>query len=183
MDDIYKALVDAIIPRTMELAELYGDVMYYGALDLKTDEFLILSLNEFYVPLAEATAELLELFAEMLWMRNTSEGQAFLSLSPSEIFLLLTRVDKIGDNFANLPLRFQDNSALVLTISNFLTRLTMMGYYSEWYGYGSTRLETPNKRTLKFRPLSWRQVGYPGPAFSYLDEVKLYYSRREERGL
>lgn len=53
--------------------------------------------------------------------------------------------------------------------TNHLSRYTMMGYYSEWYGYGYgyTRLETPNNRILKFHPLSWKQVGYPGPSLGY----------------
>ena len=44
---------------------------------------------------------------------------------------------------------------------------TMMGYYSEWYGYGSTRLNEPNQRVLEFYPFSWKQVGYPGPSLGY----------------
>lgn len=44
---------------------------------------------------------------------------------------------------------------------------TMMGYYSEWYGYGSTRLNEPNQRVLEFYPFSWKQIGYPGPSLGY----------------
>ena len=44
---------------------------------------------------------------------------------------------------------------------------TMMGYYSEWSGYGSTRLDEPNQRKLEYYPISWKQVGYPGPSLGY----------------
>ena len=114
--DTFKAFVDAIIPRTPRLAEVYGEIMFYGALDFLTYEFLILSLNNYHIPLEESS----------------------------------------------------------------LNRLTMMGYYSEWFGYGSTRLEEPNQRVLEFSPSSWTQVGYPGPSFSYRTDVMEYYKRRAE---
>ncbi len=44
---------------------------------------------------------------------------------------------------------------------------TMMGYYSEWSGYGTTRLNKPNQRILEYNPISWKQVGYPGPSLGY----------------
>jgi hypothetical protein len=44
-----------------------------------------------------------------------------------------------------------------------LIRATMMGYYSEWFGYGSTRLNEPDDRVMEYQPFSWQQVGYPGP--------------------
>ena len=49
-------------------------------------------------------------------------------------------------------------------VVDVLIKLTMMGYYSEWYGYGLTRLDEANQRVLEFQPISWEQVGYPGPA-------------------
>jgi len=123
MQETFKALVDAIIPRTPELAEEYGKIQYYGALDFQTDEYLILSLNNYYSPLAKPTAEMLDMAAEQL--------------------------------------------VFALSITGDLNRLTMMGYYSEWYGYGSTRLKTPNQRKLEYFPLSWGQVEYPGPSLGY----------------
>lgn len=39
--DTIMAFVDVVIPRTPLLAQMYGEIMYYGALDLYTDEYLI----------------------------------------------------------------------------------------------------------------------------------------------
>lgn len=113
----FKAFVDAIIPRTPELAEEYGRIQYFGALDLHTDEYLALSLNYYY--------------------------------------------------FSYLPIAFKNNPELVLFSTGELNSLTMMGYYSEWSGYGSTRLNSPNHRKLEYFPLSWKQIGYPGPSSGY----------------
>ena len=102
--ETFKAFVDAIIPRSPGLAQEYGKIQYFGALDFQTDEYLILSLNSYDIP---------------------------------------------------------------FNITGSLNRFTMMGYYSEWYGYGSTRLEVPDQRRLEYFPLSWQQVGYPGPSLGY----------------
>ncbi|MEL7655898.1 MAG: hypothetical protein AAGU75_08320 [Bacillota bacterium] len=99
-----KAFVDAIIPRSPRLAEEYGKIQYFGALDFHTDEYITFLLNHYNMP---------------------------------------------------------------FSIMGSFNRFTMMGYYSEWYGYGSTRLETPDQRRLEFFPLSWEQVEYPGPSLGY----------------
>lgn len=101
----FQAYVDAVIPRSPRLAEEYGKIQYFGALDLHTDEYLILTLNHNSISWAESESA--------------------------------------------------------------LNRITMMGYYSEWSGYGSTRLEKPDQRRLEFFPISWKQVGYPGPSLGY----------------
>lgn len=54
-----------------------------------------------------------------------------------------------------------------LKLSGSFVSETMMGYYSEWSGYGSTRLAEPDQRKLEFVPISWVQVGYPGPSLGY----------------
>ena len=121
-----KLFVDAIIPRSPGLAEEYGKIQYFGALDLHTNEYMILSLNSYYIPLAKPVAEMLDIAFE----------------------------------------QFQDNPGFILSNST-LNRFTMMGYYSEWSGYGSTRLDAPGQRRLEYYPLSWDQVGYPGPSLGY----------------
>jgi hypothetical protein len=128
-EEIFRAFADAIIPRSPELAEEYGKVQYFGALDLHTDEYLILSLNSYYIPIAKTTAEALDLASEQLVILSGDE--------------------------------------LILSAISALNRFTMMGYYSEWSGYGSTRLAAPDQRILEFYPLSWEQVGYPGPSLGY----------------
>jgi hypothetical protein len=50
---------------------------------------------------------------------------------------------------------------------SMLDTYTLMGYYSEWSGYGTTKLNPPELRVLEFKPLSWLQIGYPGPSLGY----------------
>jgi len=188
--DTFKALVDAIIPRTPRLAEVYGEIMLYGALDFLTYEFLIWSLNHYYIPLAKPTAEMLDIVAERFVLiegnerlLNSSSYQGwgtFAAISPSNRFHVLTQLEEQGFYFIDLPMTFREHPELILSIASALNRLTMMGYYSEWFGYGSTRLKEPNQRVLEFSPSSWTQVGYPGPSFSYRAQVIEYYKRREE---
>lgn len=174
-EDTFKALVDAIIPRTSRLAREYGRIQYFGALDLNTDEYMILTLNNYYIPLAIPTAEVLDIVAEELISLNEENtllnfskfpsGGAFAALTPLDRFRALTLLGEMEDDQANLS--SQDNPEFVLSITTNLNRFTMLGYYSEWSGYGSTRLEAPDKRVLEYYPLSWQQVGYPGPSLGY----------------
>jgi hypothetical protein len=175
-DEIFKAFVDAIIPRTPGLAEEFGKVQYYGALDLSIDEYMILSLNNFYFPLAYPTAQMLNIAAEQLVFldRNIrlelskyTGWNTFAVLTPYDRFRALTLLEDFRLNLSDLPIPFQDNPGYILYISSTLNRLTLMGYYSEWSGYGSTRLEAPDQRRLEYFPISWKQVGYPGPSLGY----------------
>lgn len=186
--DIFKALVDSIIPRTPRLAEVYAAIMYYGALDLLTYEYVIMSLDYFDIPLAQPMAELLDVAAERLLFNEGIEllndtryprVGAFAALSPDMRFRALTLLEGQEYYSSELPMVFRGHPELVLSVTSTLNRLTMMGYYSEWFGYGTTRLNTPNQRILEFSPLSWTQVGYPGPSFSYRAEVIEYYQRRK----
>ncbi len=125
VSDTFQTFADAVIPRSPGLAELYGRIQYYGASDLYTAEYLIMSLDSLSVPLAVPAAELL---------------------------------NKTADRYGQ-----EDILPVILS----LNRLAMMGYYSEWPGYGNTRLESPNQRTLEYYPVSWEQIGYPGPSLGY----------------
>lgn len=175
--ETFKAFVDAIVPRTPRLAEEYGRIQYYGALDLYTEEYLIMSINNYYISLAEPTAEMLDVAAEQLILIQGNEGQlnfsmfpgggTFAALAPNDRLRALTLLEQLQVNLSVLPIPFQDNPGFVLFVTVALNRLTMMGYYSEWSGYGSTRLETPNQRILEYFPLGWEQVGYPGPSLGY----------------
>lgn len=188
--ETFKDFVDAIIPRTPGLAEEYGEIQYYGALDLYTDEFLILSLNSYYIPMGKAMAEMLNIAAEELAFIELNEesldfsgfpeGSTFAALALSDRLRAFTLLIQLELNYSDLLIPFEDYPGLISITSN-LNRLTMMGYYSEWSGYGTTRLETPNQRILEYHPLSWSQVGYPGPSFSYRDLVEEYYMIRETR--
>lgn len=170
------AYVDAIIPQTPRLAAEYGKIQYFGALDLYVDDYVIMSLNHNDIPLAKLVAEMLDLAAEELITIGIEEaldfskfpgGGTFSALAPMDRIRTLTLLEKIGVNPVMLPIPFQNNPGLIVSINGSLNRLTMMGYYSEWSGYGSTRLEAPNHRKLEYYPLSWQQVGYPGPSLGY----------------
>jgi hypothetical protein len=175
-DEIFKAYVDAIIPRTPGLAEVYGRIQYYGALDLNTDEYMIMSLNNFEFPIASSSAEMLNIAAEQLvfldrnirmeFSRYTG-WNTFAVLPPLDRFRALTLLEDLRLNLSILPMPFQDNPGYILYTTSVLNRLALMGYYSEWSGYGSTRLQSPNQRTLEYFPVSWQQVGYPGPSLGY----------------
>lgn len=171
----FKAFVDAIIPRTPRLAEEYGKIQFFGALDQATDEYMVLSLNNYYIPLAEPTADMLDIAGEQLMLYEGNNGLPasfprwgkFAALSPIDRFRILSLLEGFAIYLVDLPMPFEDNPIFSVSIISDLICLTMMGYYSEWYGYGSTRLEEPNQRKLEFFPLSWKQVGYPGPSLGY----------------
>ena len=94
-------------------------------------------------------------------------GSAFAAIDHSDRFRALTLLEQLNTYLADLPIPFQGNPELILYTTSSLNRFTMMGYYSEWSGYGSTRLESPNQRKLEYHPLSWKQIGYPGPSLGY----------------
>jgi hypothetical protein len=173
----FKALVDAIIPRTPKLAKEYGEVQYFGALDLYIYEYVILSLNNYNVLLAKSIAKLVDAAAERLVLINQNkalrnfsefnEKNSFIGLSVIEQFKALTLLKYFTIHFEKVSTLFQDNSEFIVSIDSILSRYTIMGYYSEWSGYGNTRLNTPNQRILESYPLSWKQIGYPGPSIGY----------------
>lgn len=154
--ETFKALVNAIIPRTPRLAYEYGAVQYYGALDLNIDEYVIYTLNSLLIPLAEPTAVMLNQVAKY-----------FASLTPFNQLYTLTLLEQLQIDLSNLPFPFKDNPAFVVSVTSSLLSYTMMGYYSEWSGYGTTRLANPDNRVFEYNPLSWEQVGYPGPSLGY----------------
>lgn len=143
VSDTFQNFVNSVIPRSPILAELYGRIQYYGALDLYTAEYLIMSLDSLSMPLALPIAELLNITADQF-----PYG--------------------VADSFTQIEL--ED----ILPVIPSLNRLAMMGYYSEWPGYGSTRLNPPGQRILEYYPASWEQIGYPGPSLGY--RVSMAYS-------
>jgi hypothetical protein len=175
--ETFKALVDAIIPRSPILAKEYGKIQYFGALDLHINEYMILSLNSYYIPLAEPIAKVLDIASEQLVIILDGNnllinsmlpgGGTFAALSPSDRFRTLTLLEQNKVYFTDLLIPFQNNSESIISTISSLNRFTMMGYYSEWSGYGSTRLYAPDQRRLEYFPLSWEQVGYPGPSLGY----------------
>lgn len=157
----YKAFVEVIIPWTPKLATEYGEIQYYGAIDLLTYEFLIQTIHAYGgSSLVIAVVNMLNSWAQQVVFQggnsdkvNSTNGVTFTNLTPTDRLLVIKLMKQYE---SNLP----DNQ--IITIDS-LIRYTLMGYYSEWYGNGSTRLLEPNQRVLEFEPLSWQQVAYPGP--------------------
>lgn len=149
-------------------------MQYYGALDLFTYEYLIMELDSLSIPMALPAAIVLDGAAEQFLYKNedkpedldSSDISLFSRLSPSrrlQAVNLLIQPDGL-QYFPVLPqLRPEDLFPVIMS----LNRLTLMGYYSEWSGYGSTRLNPPGQRTMEHFPVSWEQVGYPGPSKGY----------------
>jgi hypothetical protein len=90
-----------------------------------------------------------------------------MALSQFNQLYALTLFRQLLINLSDLPLPFRNNPQLVILITNDLVSFTMMGYYSEWSGYGNTRLADPSQRKLEYYPLSWQQIDYPGPSLGY----------------
>lgn len=169
----FRAWVDAIVPKT--------------ALDLHSDEYQIWALDHllslkiviknFNIYLANATAEMLNVAARQLIYTGGNkkpinpekvpkEG-TFAALEPNDRFRAVTLLEQLQVDLASLPIPFRNNPGFIHAITAVLTLLTTIGYYSEWSGYGSTRLKTPEKRKIEHFPTGWKQVGYPGPSMGY----------------
>lgn len=179
--DTLLALVDTIIPRTPDLARMYGNSMYYGAVDLLIQEYVTYLMDYINTQYADLLADLLNLVAEQLYLMEGKENLQ--SSMGSPLFAQLSLTDRIRalSMFAQAEEYFPDlmqqllNYPGLFVFTASLAGSTMMGFYSEWYGYGTTRLEEPDNRQLQFYPVSWLQVGYPGPSLSYVSYVNKYY--------
>lgn len=159
--ETFKAFVEVIIPWSPRLAAEYGEIQYYGAIDLLTYEYLIQTLYQYGGSLLVVnTAKDLDAAAKelVLSQNNTSkvtspEGVTFAQLTPEDRLLAIRNISE------NEATNSENQNATI----NPLMRATLMGYYSEWYGYGVTRMDPPNQRVFEFKPISWEQVGYTGP--------------------
>ncbi|HEX3032722.1 MAG TPA: hypothetical protein VHS59_10845 [Bacillota bacterium] len=169
---VFRALTEAIIP---------------GALDLHIDQYPIWALDHlFYLtvmkvgvtfPLANATAEMLNIAARQLIDQggnreavNLGPGAddgAFTALEPVDRLRTLALLEDLQVDPAGLPIPFRYDPSFIMSVTGILALLTAIGCYSEWPGYGETRLKNPDKRKLEQFPPAWTMVGYPGPAKGY----------------
>lgn len=184
---VFKALADSIVPRTDKFAENPSSLHAIGALDVHTDEYPIYSLEHyaalrimlrnFNIYLANATAEMLNTAARQLIAAGengqpvnpaveSAEG-TFAALGATDRCRAIALLEQLRMDLTSLPVPFRNNPWIVLDLVSILTMLNTTGYYSEWSGYGSTRLEAPEKRVIEHFPAGWRQVGYPGPSQGY----------------
>lgn len=185
----FYAFVDAIIPNTPNLATTLGPIYTLGATDLDTYAYLIYQLDHAVsihiglslvnIPLAQPTAELLNTAAQQVieTKRNIDPLNSY-PLTSRMPFAMLSRTDRLRTvsfleqldiNLARLPVPFQYNGGLVQNMMDVINRLTYFGFFSEWAGYGTTRLLPPVCRRIEFFPPSWIQAGYPGPVYGYRD--------------
>ena len=178
----FRALIDALLPSS------YEQYNYESTNNMEVHEYIMYSLDHdisiqqplhhTIVPLSYPTAKMLDIAATQLM--NTYQAQPYpQSLFPGGgMFSCLSRRDRIRTLSALenlnidlyvLPSPFQNNAGLVKNVTDALNRFSMLGYYSEWPAYGSTRLRPPSERRLEFFPMNWQRVGYPGVSYGYRD--------------
>lgn len=182
---VFRALADAVIPGASSLP---GQALQYlGGLDSHVDESLIWTLNhnvalmvtnkEIKIRLANATAEMLNVAArQLVWLGENKKPvdrelfdsqQSFAALELGDRFRAIKLLEALKVDTEMLPVPFRNSSDFVLAIVSVLILLITIGYYSEWSGHGSTRLEPPDRRVMEHFPVGWKQVGYPGLSKGY----------------
>lgn len=185
----FQALVDAIIPPTIRHTGTTGVEFVAGAVQLCLDQFVMENLdhshfipvdaNQIQIPLSRSTALLLEIGAEQFIKSGLAQqtlnvwgfpfGGLFTALSRVDRLQTLALLDRLDIPLHMLPPPYQNYPAMIQIIINSLYQFTMFGYYSEWFGYGTTRLFPPEYRSVEFFSPGWSLAGYPGPAFGYRD--------------
>jgi len=183
----FNALVNAIIPRTPETSEKQGSIQLSEAVASHTDEYEIWSLDHFLsldisilnfsIYLANATAKMLEMASKQLIDSKKNkepinftillEEGAFAALASNDRFRAITLLEQNKVDITLLPIPFRNNPGFIFAITGGIAMFATIGYYTEWSGYGSSRMNTPEKRKLEHFPIGWKQVGYPGPSKGY----------------
>lgn len=183
----FKAFVDALIPSAPAIAMAGYTIEAVGALELLVYEFIIEELDHsVYRPIARnlmdtspatAAAQLLDAAArQLIQSGGTTEpldvwafpgGGPFAALSRSDRLRAVDSLSKLDVDLGSLPAPYTNNSVFVENVTVMFNLLAMFGFYSEWSGYGTTRLLSPDRRRMECFPLSWIQTGYPGPALGY----------------
>ncbi|WP_138750934.1 hypothetical protein [Paenibacillus sinopodophylli] len=181
----FRALVEAIVPHTPELAG-FGELQTLGAADLGVHYYLAWELDHTLAlffgihltnfPLAASTARLLNVGAvqfaaasQLIQPINCSHWviSPFSALAPLDRIRVLAMLEQLRVDLGTLPPPYQNNGGNVKFIIDYLNRATLFGTYSEWSAYGSTRLCTPTERVLQSFPIGWEQSGYPGVSLGY----------------
>lgn len=181
------ALADAVIPYTPELAARMGPNQLFGAAVSGIEDYIIFELDHLLsthmgasLPISLPTAVLLDIAAaQLVALDKTAHGSGtspvflrkglFAALSPQQRLEAISLLKMLEIDLGSLPAPYTNNARFVVHMADILIRLSMFGYYSEWSGYGTTRLRSPEYHILEFFPLSWIQVRYPGPSYGYRD--------------
>lgn len=203
----FQAVADAMIPETTDLAEELGDEHEPGALAVEVEQFLIYAFNSYFPTTpatsdqnargAEAVAAVLDEGATELLARGENEeppdptrfpaGGPFASLAPMDRFRAIDVVERrdvtldspTGDGDA-LDLLTDYPGALDFAMIG-LNSFTLVGFYTEWAGYGETKTAEPTEREFTGEVPSWEQTDYPGPARGYA-ELRGFEVREFEEG-
>lgn len=181
----FQVLTDAILP-SAHISTNYEsannitnmDVYQYIIYSLDRSVSIQQQLHNTIVPLAYPTARMLDIAAMQLvqidqvqsYSQNLFPGGGkFASLSRKDRIRTLSALENLDIDLYVLPSPFRNNAGLVKYVTDALNRFAMLGFYSEWLGYGSTRGYSPNERRPEFFPPNWQRVGYPGVSFGYRD--------------
>lgn len=193
----FRALTDALLPNVT-----YHDSSFHvEESDLGVHNYMIYSLDHYVtiqkqlkqltIPLSYPTALLLDAAATQLVVRGELQpstkpqfpnGGMFSHLSKLDRLKTLTALENIELDLYLLPAPFQNNAGLIKFITDALNRFALLGFYSEWSAYGTTRLYPPQERRLEYFPISWEEVGYPGVALGYRDFRGFLITMVEVRG-
>lgn len=170
----WRAVVDAVVPRTPGLGEELGEEHVPGGLDVDLHVGLIEFVNSFIspeaaapriaptgetVPLSEAVAAALDAGAAELLARGGNRddpdasgldgGGPFASLSRRDRFRAMADMEEQGGTYGGFVV------ALAAAFPAIL-------YYSEWDGYVDFSA-SPSERTFTGEVQSWTQTDYEGP--------------------
>jgi hypothetical protein len=170
----YQALVTAFVPT--EEGSLIEDMGNHLIWVLDHRFSIQLGLSLLTIPLSYATAQLLDTGASQLGKNKVADQQklysnhgSFASLSRDDRLRALALLEKLGIDLRRLPAPYRHNTGLIQYMIDSLNRFVILGFYTEWSGYGSTKFDIPDERRLEQFPGSWKEVGYPGPASGYRD--------------
>jgi hypothetical protein len=181
-----RALVEAVLPRTPELAESQGEEHVPGGRDVDLAEYVIESFDSYQehhlgvlsvllrklgirnYPYAVVVSLLLDVVALELLVRRDNERPVewrslsgpFARLAPRD---RLRALDLLETGALDSLAALADDRLPVLGTVRFLAlglnTFPLLGYYSEWAG------ESPASNP------GWRQAGYPGPADGYSEHM------------
>ncbi|MFA9556796.1 hypothetical protein ACERII_05810 [Evansella sp. AB-rgal1] len=171
----FMAFVDVMIPST------------FGALDLRLDDYVIWTLDHYIsvqgnfgmdsIQLSSATAGMLDAAAKQLIFSGKvkkelnysiyPEGGSFASLSFEDRLEAIHLLENAQVDMDSLPLPYRNNIGYVKNIVSNLHQMVMIGYYSEWFSLGATRLAPPENRVVERPFMTWNLVNYPSPSMGY----------------
>jgi len=181
-----RALVEAVLPRTPELAASHGEEHVPGGRDVDLAEYVIESFDSYQehhlgvlstllrtlgirnYPYSVVVSLLLDVVALELLVRRGNERPVewrslagpFARLAPRD---RLRALDLLETGALDSLAALADDRLPVLGTVRFLAlgvnAFPLLGYYSEWAG-----------ETQRANP-AWRQTGYPGPAEGYSEHM------------